>query len=125
LNVLYIWNDQLRKNRKASTFEEAPAYIKKAMSLSNTYAEASHGPEINAFFISKMVSTLHDFCPHQHQSFIFMIVSISKDFMQIPTVKIFPIIQGISICQALSLFTFFNPICISTFPTIKQNPNFK
>jgi hypothetical protein len=45
--------------KKASAFEEAPAYIKRAMSLSNTTAEASHGPEINAVLISKMVSKLH------------------------------------------------------------------
>jgi hypothetical protein len=45
--------------------------------------------------------------------------------MLIPITKIFPIIQGISICQALSLFTFFNPICISAFRMLKQHPNIK
>jgi len=57
------------------------------MSLFTPTAEASHGPEINSFFISKVVSKLHMFCHHQYQGFNSMIVSIIMNLIFISVQK--------------------------------------
>lgn len=69
------------ETKKASAFKEALAYIIRAMSLFTPTAEASHGPEINSSFISKVVSKLHIFCHHQYQGFNSMFVSITMNFI--------------------------------------------
>jgi len=79
------------ETKKASAFKEALAYIKRAMSLFTSTAEASHGPEINSSFISKVVSELHMFCHHQHQGFNSMTVSIVMNSIFILSKKIFSI----------------------------------
>jgi hypothetical protein len=93
--------------KKASAFEEALADIKRAMSLFTPTAEASHGPEINSFFISKVVSKLHIFCHHQYSGFSSMIVSITMKFIFISFQKdIFNYLRKINLSSAFAIFFF-------------------